>query len=165
MSLSLRPKFEVFVPIPSDEVMEILQDCLNEEQCGVHGSRFVLQYELRIPRKERHFWSPYLNLLVLDGEDGSHVRGRFGPDIGVWSMFIAIYAILGISGTVFAIIGHSQWSINQTPTGLFYSSIAFLLAVVVYAVGKIGEGMAETHIERIRRFMAESLNVEIDIDL
>lgn len=161
MSLRLRPRFDVLVKDAPAEAMARLEKALEAEGSPVSGNAFTLQYELEVTEHDRHTWSPFLNLLLEEGDDGTHLRGRFGPNASVWTMFVAAYTVLGLSGGIGLIVASSQWSIQQPATGLYVTVLTALLAVVVYVVGKVGEKLAQEDMERIRAYVETVFEVPI----
>ena len=164
MSLRLRPRFDIVLPATPDEAMERMREALKSEDCGVLGHKYTLQYELRVPRNERHFWSPFLNLLIETHDDKTHLMGRFGPDASVWTMFLATYTVLALSGGVGLIVASSQWSIQQSPTGLIATGAAIILSGLVYLGGKFGESLAMSHIHRLLRFVEQAYEINIELE-
>ncbi len=165
MSLRLRPRFDIEFGGTPDEAMEVMREALNCVECGILGHRYTYQYELRVPREERHFWSPFLNLLIQEDNGKTHLRGKFGPNANVWTMFVAAYTVLGITAFVGLIVASSQWSIQQAPTGLIVTAVCTVLAIIVYIAGKFGESLAMNHIHRILRFVESAYDVPIAIEM
>lgn len=165
MSLRLRPRFDIEFDGTPDDAMNVMREALDCVECGILGHRYTYQYELRVPREERHFWSPFLNLLVQDEGGTTHLRGKFGPNANVWTMFMAAYTVLGITAFVGLIVASSQWSIQQSPTGLIAPVACTVLAGVVYLAGKFGESLAMNHIHRILRFVEGAYDVPIPIEM
>lgn len=163
MSLRLRPRFSIRVQETPDEIMQRLS-CALQDEGTVRGERHTYQYELFIRDEHRHFWSPFLNVLLDEEKDGTLVHGRFGPNVNVWTLFLAGYAVLGLSGAVGLIIGWSQYTIDQPASGLFLAAACLGLSLVLYVAGKVGERLAGPQIEVLTAFTEEALGVQIDIE-
>ncbi|MCB0470576.1 MAG: GTP-binding protein, partial [Flavobacteriaceae bacterium] len=84
----LRPRFQ----------MELQQDhasALNLFEAAKYSQkRFVISRVdnhvfIRLPKQDQHFWSPQLHLEILDNQgNGSILKGLFGPNPTVWTMFM-----------------------------------------------------------------------------
>lgn len=164
MSLRLRPRFEIQLEASTDEVMDRLGAALAADGASVLGHRYVHQYELYVPEPDRHFWSPFLNLLFYEDGGSTRIEGRFGPNVNVWTLFLALYAVLGLSGCVGLVIAWSQYTIGQSSSGFVLVGACMILSLVVWIAGKVGESLAGPQIEHIKEFVEGSLDVEITIN-
>jgi hypothetical protein len=114
------------------------------------------QVEFSVLESDRHFWSPFLNLLVEQvGDDGTCLRGKYGPNVNVWSMFLAAYAATGLAGTGGLIIGLSQYQLGQSATGLLLAAACGLAAIVIYGIGRIGRSLAHPQMIVFHEFLEE----------
>ena len=104
----IRPRFNRWSQAQPETILQNFEEVLKNKEMEVKG--FVLDHHiyLKIPREDQHYWSPQLNLEVLDDEKGSRIRGLFGPRPSVWLMFIFFYFVLGFGSIIVAIIGFSQ---------------------------------------------------------
>ncbi len=154
-ALRMRPRFRRRVTLSPDEVMERFEECLNSADCPYVTQFHEHQVEITVPDKDQHFWSPYLNLLVEPDDSGAELDGRFGPNISVWTMFVAAYAVLGISGGVGLMMGFSQMSLGQPTTG-FGVALGCLVAIAaVYGIAMIGQRLAGPQMDEIRSFVEQ----------
>lgn len=141
MNWRLRPRFRLQVRLPADEVVDRFADV------DTTDGPFELyvedrQAELTVSADDRHFWSPYLKLRI-DPEDGeTELRGTFGPNINVWSMFVAAYAVSALVGTTGLFVAFSQVWIDQSPTGLGLTALSVVATLLVWVAGQIGQRLA-----------------------
>ena len=155
MSWRLRPRFGLRLRLSSDEVMERFGRTAESETSPCEVFLFDRQVEMTVPATRRHFWSPYLKVLVRREHGETVLRGKFGPNISVWSMFLAAYAVAGLTGAAGLFIGISQWQIGLTPTGFWLSGGCLLLAVLVWIAGKVGQRWAYGQMVAIHLFVHE----------
>ncbi len=151
--LRMRPRFRRRLDLSPDEVMQRLRDCKEAGDCPYVTHFHEHQVELTIPKERHHFWSPYLNLLIEDGEGVAHLDGRFGPNVGVWTMFLAAYTVLGIAAAVGVMIGLSQWSLDQPLTGFVVAGVCLAAIAVVYGIAMVGQRLASPQMSEIRAFI------------
>jgi hypothetical protein len=131
--------------------------------CEVH--LLDRQVEMTALARDRHFWSPYLNVLLEEQNGYTTLRGRFGPNINVWTMFLAAYAVLFILGGVGLVIGTSQLQIDQPPTGLWLSAGCICLAALTWVAGKVGQRWAYDQMVLIHLFVHELFDDVIADDI
>lgn len=166
-TLRLRPRFRLRVGLDPDEVMRRFEERIAAGDLPCNLELYEHQVEFSILESDRHFWSPFLNLIVESGRGQTHLRGKYGPNVNVWSMFLAAYAALGIGGTIGLILGMSQLQLDQSPDGLWISAGCAVAAVVVYGIGRIGRSLAHPQMivfhEFVERVFGDSI-VEIDDD-
>ncbi len=164
MSLRLRPRFSIRVDATPDAIMQRLTTALQEDGTMIRGEPLSHQYELFMRAEHRHFWSPFLNILLFEEGDETLITGQFGPNVNVWTLFLAGYAVLGLTGSVGLVVGWSQYTIGQEATGLALTVACLGLSFVLYVAGKIGERLAGPQIETLLFFARKALGVDIELD-
>ncbi len=158
MELRLRPRFSLCVDLSTQEVMERFEKSAQSDATPFEISLFERQVEMTVPEERRHFWSPYLKLRIRSAQQGTELHGVFGPNINVWSMFLAGYAVVAMSGVTGLIIGISQFQIGQYPGGLWLMAGCLLLALLIWIAGKIGRRWAHDQTVDIHRFVHQSFS-------
>lgn len=156
----MRPRFERVVPTSLDATLDGFRQYLNGASAGCTGSITGCHVRLRVPAARRHTWTPHLDVEVEPHGEGALVRGLFGPDPGIWTFIVALYAILGFSvlgGLIFAV---SQWAIGQAPTALWSVPVALVLAGIVYGVALVGQGLSQAQMIELRACLDEALRRE-----
>lgn len=158
MTARMRPKFGLSVSLTPEQVMERFRD--GKEAGALPYEVNLLQYQVEISPEvaQRHFWSPYLKVLIEADEDRAVLDGRFGPNINVWTMFVAAYTVLFLTGTMGLIIATSQLQIGQPPAGFWISAICSLLAGLVWIAGQVGQRWAHEQMVAIHVMMLELFN-------
>ncbi len=142
MSVRLRPRFGLRVRLSEQEVMDRFRDCIEADNLPCQVSLLDRQIEISVQPEERHFWSPFLNMLLETDESHTLLQGKFGPNVNVWTMFLAAYALLLLTGTLGVLIATSQFQLGQTLTGLYLSAAALLVAAAVWGAGQLGKRWA-----------------------
>ena len=111
-SLRIRPRFIQIISAPPAKVEERMKMQLKEPNIACVGRVIPGFIVIKIPQAERHYWSPQLSLSLEEHEDGTHVRGLYGPNPTVWAMFTFGYSALGLIALFIAIIGSSKISLG-----------------------------------------------------
>jgi hypothetical protein len=148
-----RPRFDFEVSLPPDQVSELLRVGLETCECPCVGSVAKRHAWIHISDEERHFWSPTLDLSLEEVEDGTVLRGRFGPHPSVWTMFIFIYAALGVGSFLSAMYGVAQLTLDRPPWAFGASAGLAALIGFVYGAAFIGQGLGSEQIVQIRLFL------------
>lgn len=137
-------------------VLKRVADLLGEHAvCS--GTVFRKHAVLFMRANERHFWSPYLYLeaQLPDAEDedapaAPRLHLRFAPHPNVWTLFMAIYGVLGMVGTLGLMYGLSQWWLGWTPWALAAAPAAVALIGFVYGAAFIGQGLGSAQMYELR---------------
>ncbi|MGD1892896.1 MAG: hypothetical protein ACFB15_20210 [Cyclobacteriaceae bacterium] len=118
---------------------------------------------LDITGADVHYWSPQLNFRIEPNEqypDHSVVSGLIGPRPAVWTMFMFIYAAIGVIAFFISLFAVSNIMLGK-PTNLIYAfPIALLFMLTAYLVGKYGERLAKDQMELLKQFVREAVYFE-----
>mgnify|MGYP006269688265 CR=1 FL=1 len=152
-ALEQRPRFQHLLPWPPEEVKSRLNQALGEPQAPVTGSVSGHHVFLKIPKHQRHVWTPQMDLELLpEGEDQTLVKALIGPSPSVWTRFVFIYAFAGFMVLFGIITGVPQWMLDKTPIGLFVAAGGGGLALVGYLFAASGKQLARMQTEVLRGF-------------
>lgn len=151
----MRPRFEAVVPRAPSNLLAEIHRRLSAPDCPYSGTIAGHHALLHMRRELQHTWSPYLDLAVEQHARGALLRGRFGPHPSLWTFFVALYAICAFVGLAAAIMGFAQWSLSFPPTALWGIPVTVALALVVYAIALIGQGLAQEQMHLLRAFLNE----------
>lgn len=86
--LQLRLKFNIESSLQAEEVLGRIEKYLNQDDVSCEGWVSDKNALLALPEKLRRYWSPFLNIEVEKNGFGAIIKGRFGPNPTVWTMFI-----------------------------------------------------------------------------
>jgi len=161
----MRPEFVLRHDDPS-----AVLDRLGERLAGharVTGTLFRRHAVLRMTEREQHFWSPYLYVEAQlpdpddeDAPEAPQLHGRFAPHPSVWTMFMAIYGVLGMTALGGLMYGISQWWIGWTPWALGVTPAAIALIGFVYGAAFIGQGLGAEQMYELRSFLDDAAEAD-----
>lgn len=154
----MRPRFELVVETPLDEMLSRLHLAVQVPASPVVGMVAGNHLELMIPKERRHFWSPRLSLKLTAIEEQTRLRGLFGPRPSVWTLFATFYAFLGFIVVLAAMFGASQWSIGNPPTAFWGVPIAGVGALVAYGLSLAGQRLAQDEMQLLDRFLRDCID-------
>ena len=156
----MRPVFEIPLETSADAMLSRLRTLLESGDGGVTGQVIQQHAVLQLPADRRTLLSPFLNLEVFERDGQWLVRGRFSPHPNVWTGFIAVYAFLGMVGSVCAWYGLSQWTVDEPATMLWGVPASMAAIAFVYGAAVIGQGLTADEMYDLRalvdRVMRES---------
>lgn len=153
----LRPRFTIDLNENNEKVIEKFKTTLKGNTCP---SRFSDGHIIiDVPRKEEHFWSPQLNLEVVETEENkSSVKGLFGPKPQVWTLFMFIHFIVGISFLIFGVMLYVNWSLNESlMLPLMMVIFLPLFWTVLYFLGRIGKSTGHQQMDDLHELMTAVL--------
>ena len=156
-SLRIRPRFNQILSETPNSVEERMKLKLKEPENDCVGRVIPGFIILKIPHKERHYWSPQLSLSLEEHEDGTLIRGLYGPNPTVWAMFTFGYSALGIIALFIAIIGSSKVSLGLDAPILWVLPVLAGLALILYFVAQTGQKIGVEQTFTIHHFYEEAI--------
>ncbi|MFZ9004848.1 MAG: GTP-binding protein [Robiginitalea sp.] len=152
----LRPRFQDVFPECAGNILERLEKAGREP--------FVIKrlddhLFIKFNDREQHFWSPQLQLEILDEEQGAcRVYGLYGPNPTLWSFFMFLH--FGVA-TLFIILGiwaYSSASLDR-PYGVQAGGMVFMVVVwfALYAFGRAGRAKGKPQMHELYNFYREGL--------
>ncbi len=155
----IRPNFALPAADDKQVVMDRLRGRLADcPLCtGVSVGRHV---EMFIPEDERRIWSPWLSVSAEDSNEGSTLRGRFGPHPHVWTWYLFCAFGLAFGCLVGVSFGYAQWALERTPWALLSLPFCLLAGAGLYGVSLLGQRLGADHIVRLRH----ALDVLVDVE-
>ncbi len=153
----LRPRFELDLDCDAETVLTKIERAIeahrDAEDPPFAGWVQPPYAELCIPQAQRHLWSPRLAIAVERGARPVVLHCRFGPEPAVWTGFCGAYAVSGLLALGGALIGFSQWVLNQPMTGAWLTLGGLLAAAGLYAAAMAGQRAGESQMRQLRRHL------------
>ncbi len=139
-SVAIRPKFVIESGQSHQEIADGFNQVLKQTDPPCRGLVHD-QYVTLHPRSEDlHYWSPQLSLYMEEEEDGvTVIHGRFGPQPGVWTMFIFFYSIIGAAALIVTVIGFANLSIDLSGAILWLLPVLIVMFLSLYLVAFLGQ--------------------------
>ena len=149
----MRPRFRIPVSGDGSKVLEQLRLQLEKPEATLAGQVVRCHAFLQMPAERRSLLSPFLNLELASGPDGTHLAGRFSPAPNVWTGFMALYGILGLCGLAGLMFGWAQTTVDEFAWGFFAFPVALGLSAFVYGAAVIGQGLSADDMYELRAFV------------
>lgn len=159
-SIHLRPRFRTHTALSLAELTERLRAELEQENVPFDGKVLKEFAVLRIVARDQHYWSPELSLQLEQQEQGTLIRGLFGPRPAVWTMFAGFYTFTIFLSLIALLYGLSQWSLDMEPYGLWMLPVPLALLVSAYATALVGQRLGHEQMQALRDFVDQALSTE-----
>lgn len=163
----IRPRFRLKTSLLQEEIMELIHQH-GEMDASVINSKYDRFIKLTIPKKDRHYWTPVLNLSFEQEEDGTLIRGLIGPNDKVWTKFMFFYGATGTLGTIGSIFALVQWQLHNTLAYLFIIPLTIALLSTIFFTAKFGKKQAHTQMLHLLRFLRRAVDqtdcIRVEID-
>lgn len=167
--LTLQPTFVVDVESPLDEFMPKMHEALNSDELrdGVIAAGNCIEF--KVDSDEQRFWSPHLSVQVSSGDseghqnptgpDHSKLYCRFSPRPEIWTMFMAMYAV--ILGTIFiaAIYGYVQWILGTSPWVALAVPVGIGLIALLHFGSKVGQGLSRDQMHTLKQRLSAAIEL------
>lgn len=150
----LRPRFQIELQQDHASALKLFETAKYSQK------RFILtrvdnHVFIRLPKQDQHFWSPQLHLEILDNQGrGSILKGLFGPNPTVWTMFMFFhFAVAGL------FIAFGIWAYSNRALKLDYGLQIFLMLLMIvcwfalYFAGRLGKRAGRSEITEIQAFV------------
>lgn len=149
----MRPSFRIPLRGDGSAVLNQLGRQLESSTSAITGQIVGRHAFLQLPPERRSLLSPFLNLELADGPDGTRLMGRFSPAPNVWTGFMAIYIFLGLCGFAGLILGWAQTTVDEFAWGFFLFPVSLGLMAFVYGAAVIGQGLTADEMYELRAFV------------
>jgi len=149
-SLKMQPTFTLDAPLSADEAVRRLRQALTDPQLKGHAIYAGRCIDFQVEATDQRFWSPHLSVQVGDTESGSRLYCRFSPRPEIWTMFMAIYAVVLTCVFGAMIYGYVQWFMGSAPWSLVIVPVGSLLIVGLHFASLVGQSLSSDQMERLR---------------
>jgi len=162
--IAVRPRFKKQCACVPVDVEQRIQERLTAPDSPCVG-HFVEGYiVLKIPAKDRHFWSPQLSV-SFEHEDGATlIRGLYGPDPAIWAFFFYGRAIVGIIAMMVAVAGFSEWWLHDDLSYFALLPVCFLVAAALWAIARFGRKMGEPQTLVMHHFFEDAVGTHVVLE-
>ena len=140
--IAIRPRFKIEVKMPKDELISRISSEI--ESCNGRCEVNLLRNHIifKIPESMQRFWSPELSIEIEESNGNSILHCILGPRSAIWTMFATFYGLSLFAGLIGIVIGLSQWSIGNYPSGFWLVPIAIFLIALAYLTALTGQKLS-----------------------
>lgn len=157
-SFRIRPRFRVEVEWTQEEIKSHFKERLEQPGAPCVAAFFPQHIILRLPPEDRHFWSPCLELSLEEQGDHTMIRGLYGPNPQVWTMFILAYGAIGVLALFIAIIGVSRVTLDMPAPILWALPVLGGAALVLYIFSQTGQKLGAEQTFTLHHFFEDTVH-------
>ena len=158
-----RPRFKIFTDLEAETSAKQLKSQLKIENQIFQGNINKEVANIWVKTQHNEFWKPYLSLRIEKEEYQTVIRGIFGPSSAVWTFFMFLYFIFGITFMVFISIWWVTKQIKSSdfPWAIYLAIFSIICLAFTFIATKIGQQKAKKEMEQLRDFAENALeNIE-----
>lgn len=113
-SIALRPRFEVESKKSVDQILERAKKLKSELKSDYQIKIIDEHLYFYFSKEKRKYYSPFLHLELEAEEDKTIVKGLFGPEQLLWTMFMFLHFVVAGLFLVFSMMAYTHWSLKQS---------------------------------------------------
>lgn len=156
-NLNIRPRIRQTIPLSQKELEERFQLAAASQDL-IKATPFVMGHStFKINQQRSSYWTPELHISLEETEEGTIIRGLFGPKPQVWTLFVLFYSIIGLAITIIGLYGLSLLFIENDAPILWTVPILVLLLLSIYATSWYGKKLGSHEIELLSKFFNKTL--------
>lgn len=160
-AITFRPRFKLEVPYSPEEISIMIDAHLtNHNPKRIRWRKVGDHIVFRTHPDDRHFWTPQLDIsLEVLENNRTLLRCLIAPLPAVWTMYIFLYAVLGLGGLVALMAGFSQWSLDHTPWAFYFVPVSVLGSVIMIFFARFGQQLSREEMKLLKNTLLEALQL------
>ncbi len=158
----VRPRFKRIIPHSPGEIEDRISMALKGPDTTCKGNVIPGHATIKIPQEQRHYWSPQLQLSFEETDEGTVLRGLFGPQPHVWTMFVLFYSVIGFAILVLLVLGMSYMSLGKSAQILWGVPVLLAVFLTLYLVAYFGQRRSRHQLHVLNNFILAALNLEVE---
>jgi len=157
-NIVLRPRFSMKLNQDAKIVLEQFKSNTKNNN-SIRISVIEPHIFLKIAKEKQHFWSPQLHLEVLQQGTSSTIKGLFGPNPVVWTMFMFLHFFVAgafIGCGVWIYVNHSLNEPIVLPIILMITMV--IIWILFYFGGQVGKQKGKKQMNILYQFVQEVIS-------
>lgn len=140
----LRPRFKLELNTRNESVLAAFEIKQNETN-DFEIQRVDDHVFIKIPKVQQHFWSPQLDLEIIDNENNTcTLHGLFGPKPAVWTLFMFLHFIVATLFLSAGVWAYSNYSLDKSYSLQLAGMVLLLISwFALYFAGRLGKQAGE----------------------
>lgn len=162
-SFRIRPRFRQHVKASFDDIQDRVKKNLEKNNNPYAVTYLPNQITLRVLPDDRHFWSPQLNITLEEKEEGTLIRGLYGPNPSLWAMFFFAYSALGVIILFAGMVVLSQLSLGMEAPLWWVIPVCASLIIIIYIIAQTGQKIGAQEMFDLHHFYESTLGEKVTI--
>ena len=157
-TIRTRPRFKLETDL-SKEDFELNLKTELQKNTEIQGNINKEVASIWVKTAHNEFWKPYLSLRAENEDGKTIIRGTFGPSAAVWTFFMFLYFIFGITFMVFISIWWVTKQIKSSdfPWAIYLAIFSIICLAFTFIATKIGQQKAKKEMEQLRDFAEKTI--------
>ena len=164
MSIRVRPRFKILSQREQDEIQRYFGEKLAEESSSYEGRVLEGHIVIKVLRSEQHYWSPQLGLSLDTTEEGTIIRGLYGPNPSIWLMFTFGHILVSVAAMFILIVGLSNMSLGLSSMILWSLPVLGIVSLIMYLIARAGRKLGEEQLFDLHHFFEEHIGDKVTVD-
>jgi hypothetical protein len=141
-----------------------------KEKLAAHHQQFTLKsiqehLIVTVKAENLHYWSLQLDIVFKKMPEGNTlIRGLYGPNPSVWTLFTFLYSAVILSILFLLIYEGSQYSLGIIASFSWMIPILLGVGITLYIVSQFGQKLGAEQTFALHHFLEDSLQAHIDIE-
>ena len=147
-SIALRPKFEVESNNSVDKILERAKTLKSELKSDYQIKIIDEHLYFYFSKEKRKYYSPFLHLELEANEGKTIIKGLFGPEQLLWTLFMFLHFIVAGLFLVFSMMAYTHWSLNQSIVlDIVVMTFMVVFWILLYVIARINreKGVPQMH--------------------
>ena len=147
-SIALRPRFELESKNSVEKILERAKTLKSELKSDYQIKIIDEHLYFYFSKEKRKYYSPFLHL-ELEAEEGkTKVKGLFGPEQLLWTLFMFLHFIVAGLFLVFSMMAYTHWSLKQSVVlDVVVMTFMVVFWILLYFIARINreKGVPQMH--------------------
>ena len=147
-SIALRPKFEVESKNSIAQILEKAKQLKTELKADYQIKIIDEHLYFYFSKEKRKYYSPFLHLELEADECKTIIKGLFGPEQLLWTLFMFLHFIVAGLFLVFSMMAYTHWSLNQSIVlDVVVMTFMVVFWILLYVIARINreKGVPQMH--------------------
>ncbi len=147
-SIALRPKFEVESKNSIAQILEKAKQLKTELKADYQIKIIDEHLYFYFSKEKRKYYSPFLHLELEADEGKTIIKGLFGPEQLLWTLFMFLHFIVAGLFLVFSMMAYTHWSLNQSIVlDIVVMTFMVVFWILLYVIARINreKGVPQMH--------------------
>lgn len=147
-SIALRPRFEVESKKSVEQILERAKNLKSELKSDYQIKIIDEHLYFYFSKEKRKYYSPFLHLELEANEGKTTVKGLFGPEQLLWTLFMFLHFIVAGLFLVFAMMAYTHWSLKQSVVlDVVVMTFMVVFWILLYVIARINreKGVPQMH--------------------
>lgn len=159
--IQVRPRFKLLSDLSIEELQGKINDHLVKATTNCYGKINHGFGTIQLPTSEQHYWSPQLVISLEKTDEGTEIRGLYGPKPSIWTMFVFFYATIGFAFVITLIIGLTHISMEKDSLIIWLAPLLLVLFFSLYFISYLGQKKGTPQLILLEQFIESALGIKM----